>query len=45
MLVPETATDINYFLASGENQVWLAGEFWRMKPVTVAHAVDETAHA
>jgi hypothetical protein len=44
MLVPEAAANLDDFLARGKNQIRLPWEFWGVKPVAVAHAVDETAY-
>jgi hypothetical protein len=39
VLVPETTTDLNYFLEPCEHEVRFTGEFRDMQSITVAHAM------
>jgi hypothetical protein len=45
MLMPEAAADFNDFLSSWKRQIRLSRELCRVKPIAVAHAVDETTHS
>ncbi len=45
VLMPKTAMDENYFLSGPENQIWMSGQIFGMKAVTITHAVNEPAHS
>jgi hypothetical protein len=44
MLVPETASHLNYFLQSRKDEIWFARKVRYVKPVAEPHRVNEPAH-